>query len=182
LRDVVGYDPLTGRGFVALNGKRDFTVTEAQWGTGSVVTVADLNDDWRSDLAFYDTLTGAARLAISEARGGFTFQTRSWTPGLTLHTADLTGDGHEGVFGYAAETGVWFTGAQTAKGWAEQTGAWATGFHIAIADLNGDGRDDVVSYEPLTGLGARCDVRSPGVIACAPDKWVPGRLFIGQPR
>jgi hypothetical protein len=182
LGDVVGYDTLTGRGFVALNGKREYTVTEAQWGAGSVATVADLNDDWRSDLVFYDPLTGTARLAISEARGGFTFQTRSWIPGMTLHAADLMADGHEGVFGYSAETGAWFTGAQTAKGWAEQTGRWSAGSHIAIADLNGDGRDDVVSYDPLTGLGSRCYSVSPGVFKCAQDVRVPGRLFIGRPR
>jgi hypothetical protein len=100
---------------------------------------------------------------------------------LTLHAADLTADGHEGVFGYSADTGAWFTATQTARGgWAEQTGMWTAGFRIAIADLDGDGHDDVVSYDPVTGFGARCYTSSPGVFKCAPEVRAPGRLFIGR--
>jgi len=100
-----------------------------------------------------------------------------------LHAADFTADGHEGLFGYSADTGAWFTATQTARGgWAEQTGMWTAGFRIAIADLDGDGRDDVASYDPLTGLGSRCYGVSPGVFKCAQDARVPGRLFIGRPR
>jgi hypothetical protein len=182
LQDILGYDINTGRGFVALNGKRDFTVTEMQFGRGWRATVADLNDDWRSDVVFYDPLTGTSRLAFSESRTGFKFENRSWMPGLTLHAASLTGDARQGLFGYSAQTGVWFTGTVTARGWAEQTGAWTIGSQIAIADLDGDGRDDVVSYDPVTGLGSRCYTVSPGVFKCRPDTWAAGRLFIGQPR
>jgi hypothetical protein len=182
LRDVVGYDTQTGRGFVALNGKRDFTVTETNFGAGWRASVADLNEDRRSDIVFYDPLTGAARLALSEARGGFTYQTRSWTAGLTLHAADFTADGRQGLFGYSADTGAWFAATQTARGWTQETGGWMPGFRIAIADLDGDGRDDVVSYDPVSGVGARCVTTAPGVFSCAPDVRVPGRLFIGRPR
>jgi hypothetical protein len=181
-QDIVGYDAVTGRGFVALNGKREFTVSEAQWGPGWHVTVADLNDDWRSDLVFYDSTTGVTRLALSEARTGFSFQTRSWTPSLTLHAADLTGTGHEGLVGYSAETGAWFTGTVTAKGWIEQAGTWPIGRHVAIADLDGDGRDDVVTYDPLGGVGSRCSTVSPGVFNCRADVFTPDRMFIGRPR
>jgi hypothetical protein len=181
-QDVLGYDIVSGRGFVALNGKRDFTVTETRFGPGYLATVADLNDDWRSDVVFYDPVTGATRLALSEPRGGFRFENRSWMPALRLHAASFTADARQGLFGYSAQTGVWFTGTMTARGWAEQTGTWITGSQIAIADLDGDGRDDVVSYDPVTGLGARCYTASPGLFKCRQDVWDAGRLFIGRPR
>jgi hypothetical protein len=167
---------------VALNGKRDFTLTESQWSAGSSATVADLNDDARSDIVFYDAASGAARLAFSEPKGGFTFKTQSWTPGLILHAADFTATGRQGLFGYSAQSGVWFSGTQTAKGWVQQTGQWTTGFRIAIADLDGDHRDDVVSYDPVTGLGFRCATLSAVAFNCKPDSWSAGRLFIGRDR
>ena len=182
LRDVVGYDTRTGRGFVALSGKRDFTVVETQWGAGWQAMVADLNDDWRSDVVFYNPVTGAARLALSDSRGGFKFENRSWVSGMALHAASFTADARQGLFGYNAETGAWFTGSWSARGWAEQSGAWLPGSQIAIADLDGNGVDDVVSYDPVTGLGSRCYTVSPGVFTCRPDSWQAGRMFIGQPR
>jgi hypothetical protein len=182
LTDLLGYDTVTGRGFVALNGKRDFTISEMQWGAGWQPTVADLNDDWRSDIVFYDRVTGAARLAVSERRGGFTFESRSWTAAMTLHAADFTADRRDGLFGYSAETGVWFTATQTARGWIEHTGAWMPRLKIAIADLDGDGRDDIVTYDDLTGAGSNCLTVSPGTFTCRPDVRAPGRLFIGRPR
>ena len=182
LEDLIGYDTRTGRGFVALNGKRDFTITETQWGAGWQATVADLNDDWRSDLVFYDPATGTARLALSEPRGGFAFQNRFWAPGMTLHAADFTGDTRQGLLGYSEETGAWFIGIWTAKGWTERAGLWAAGRRVAIGDLDGDGRDDVVNYDQLTGAGSSCLTVSPGVFTCRPEVWTPDRLFIGRPR
>jgi hypothetical protein len=180
LRDIVGYETRTGRGFVALNGKKDFTITESMWGAGWQLTIADLNDDVRNDLVLYDPLSGSARVAVSEARGGFKFETRAWTAGLSLRAADLTGDGRHGLFGYSADSGVWLTSTQTKRGWSEQTGVWAPGRHVAIGDVNGDGRDDVVTLDSKSGAGARCVTVAPGVFDCQNDSWAPARLFIGR--
>src|SRR5206468_1394048 len=93
LADLIGYDAATGRGFIALRTKNDFAVIDTQWGAGWTVTTARLSDLHRSDIVFYNPTSGAVRLATTDGRGGFTYQSRTWPSGLALHAADFDGDG-----------------------------------------------------------------------------------------
>jgi hypothetical protein len=191
LSDIVGYDAVTGRGFVALRSKNDFTVVDKQWGAGWTLTPARLSDARRSDLVFYDPMTGAARVALSDGRGNFASQPRSWPAGLLLHAVRGAADRGDDVFGYSATTGIWFTAAFSARSYAETAGQWTTGWHVATGDLNGDGRSDVVVYDPASGISFRCFMAAPstssgqGLAAFEyeyrPDAGAADALIVGRP-
>ncbi len=174
LTDVVGYDALTGSGFLALRIRNDFVVVDTQWGVGWAVTPARLSDRRRSDLVFYDSQTGAARLASSNDRGRFTYQSRTWPAGLAVQAADLEGDGRDDLFGYSPQSGAWWTAAFSSRGVSEATGQWTPGWHAVTGDLNGDGRTDVLLYDPLSGLGFRFHTVTPGVFDYHPETWPAG--------
>ncbi len=97
-------------------------MVDTQWGAGWAVTPARLSDRRRSDLVFYNPQTGAARLASSDGRGGFTYQARTWPAGLAVQAADLEGDGRDDLFGYSPRSGVWWTAAFSSRGVSESTG------------------------------------------------------------
>jgi hypothetical protein len=178
--DLAGYDAATGRGFVALRTRADFVVIDTSWGAGWTVTPARLSDRRRSDLVFYDPKTGAARVATSDGRGGFTSEARTWPAGLALQAADLEGDGRDDLFGYSPHSGVWWTAAFSSRGVSESIGQWTLGWHAATGDLNGDGRSDVLLYDPLSGLGFRFHTVTPGVFDYRPETWTPGATLIGR--
>ena len=178
--DLAGYDAQTGRGFLALRTKNDFVVVDTKWGAGWAVTPARFSDARRSDLVFYDAQTGAARVASSDGRGGFTSQTHTWSSGLALQAADLEGDGREDLFGYSSHSGAWWTAAFSSRGVSESKGEWTPGWHAATGDLDGDGRTDVVLYDPLSGFGFRFHTVSPGVFEYRPESWRAGATLIGR--
>jgi hypothetical protein len=178
--DVAGHDAQTGSGFLALRSKNDFVVVDTQWGAGWTVTPARLNDLRRTDLVLYNPQTGAARLASSDGRGGFTYQTRTWPAGLAVQAADLEGDGRDDLFGYSPRSGVWWTAAFSSLGITESRGQWSVGWQAATGDLNGDGRTDIVLYDPLSGLGFRFHTVTPGVFDYRPEAWMPGAALIGR--
>jgi hypothetical protein len=178
--DLAGYDAQTGRGFLALRTRNDFVVVDTKWDAGWAVTPARLNDPRRSDLVFYDARTGAARVAVSDGRGGFTSQTHRWSSGLALQAADLEGDGREDLFGYSSQSGAWWTAAFSSAGVSVSKGEWTPGWHAATGDLDGDGRTDVVLYDPLSGSGYRFHTVSPGVFEYRPESWRAGATLIGR--
>ena len=144
------------------------------------MTPARLSDPGRSDLVFYDAQTGAARVAVSDGRGGFTSQTHTWSSGLALQAADLEGDGREDLFGYSSHTGAWWTAVFSSRGVSVSKGEWTPGWHAATGDLDGDGRTDVVLYDPLSGFGFRFHTVSPGVFEYRPESWRAGATLIGK--
>jgi hypothetical protein len=178
--DLAGHDGQTGSGFLALRSKNDFVVVDMPSGAGWTVTPARLSDRRRSDLVFYDPKTGASRVATSDGRGGFTYQTRAWPAGLALQAADLEGDGRDDLFGYSPRSGVWWTAAFSSLGITESRGQWSLGWQAATGDLNGDGRTDIVLYDPLSGLGFRFQTVTPGVFDYRPEAWMPGATLIGR--
>ena len=157
-------------------------MVDTQWGVGWAVTPARLSSRRRSDLVFYDPQTGAARLASSNDRGRFTYQSRTWPAGLTVQAADLEGDGRDDLFGYNPQSGAWWTAAFSSLGVSESTGQWTIGWQVAIGDLDADGRADVVLYEPVTGLGFRCATPSEGLFECRPEQWAPDSALVGSHR
>jgi hypothetical protein len=182
LADVVGYDALTGGGFLALRTENGFEVVDTQWGAGWSVTPARLSDLRRSDLVFYDPKSGKARLAVSDGRKGFTYRDQIWTSGLMLHAADLNGDRRDDLFGYSAQSGVWLTAMFSRVGVSQSIGQWTVGWHVGTGDLDGDGRSDVVLYEPLTGVGFRCFAPADGVFECRPEQWSSDSRLVGSER
>jgi hypothetical protein len=178
--DLAGHDAQSGRGFVALRTKTDFVLVDTKWGAGWAVTPARLSDARRSDLVFYNAQSGAARVAVSDSRGGFTSQTYTWPSGLALQAADLEGDGRDDLFGYSSHSGAWWTAAFSSDGISESKGEWTGGWHAATGDLDGDGRTDVVLYDPLTGFGFRFHTVSPGLFEYRAESWRAGATLIGR--
>ena len=178
--DLAGYDARTGRGFLALRTKNDFVVADTTWGAGWAVTPARLSDPRRSDLVFYDAHTGAARVASSDGRGGFTSRTHTWSSGLALQAADFEGEGRDGLFGYDSRSGVWWTAAFSSRGVAESKGEWTPGWHAATGDFDGDGRTDVVLYDPLSGFGFQFHTVRPGQFEYRAESWRAGATLIGK--
>ncbi len=183
--DVVKYE--AGNGYVSVwlsNGDGTFTaVTSGTYlGTGSSpsccwFTMADVDGDGKSDVAYYDPRSGYFSVFKSLGNGLFSISSSTYigsggNPSDRWFTmADVNGDGKTDVVKYEPPSG--YVGAWISTG----TGTFATGGSayigsggnpsdrwFEVADITGDGKTDTALYTPGDG-----NVNSYAAVGLFPD-------------
>ena len=129
------------------------------WATGWDLYPADFDGDGRTDLLFYNPVTGVFVKGFRDTADWFRFFGYAWAPGWTPTIGDYNGDGRSDVFLYNRSSGRWFMCVSVTgqDDFHYTPGLWAPGWKIAPADFDGDGRTDLFLYnnnpspDPNTG-------------------------------
>lgn len=155
--------------------------TTHDWSPGWAIKPGDFDGDGRTDLFFYDAVTGAWFKGISTTPPNgpvsYSFTGGTWSPGWSVAVLELNGDGRADVFLYNVDSGAWYRGVSEGDGTGDfgfTGGIWSPGWQIHPVRLDGDGLTDLFLYNVTTGSWYRAINDGMNGFAFVAGAWSPG--------